>query len=141
MEVTQSNTIIGRLQKTSAVDLTGKEGRLAVLSDSVGAARVGLPVAITDRPLFVIDEGAALGEKSHVIPLSPDRQIRVKAKGAGAGGAPLCLAAIAGDDAGKLRAVPVAAGTYHIEAIAEEDFVDGQLVLVRRCSREAVLVA
>jgi hypothetical protein len=41
------------------------------------------------------------------------------------------LAAIAGSDAGMVRLIPTAAGTYRVIAIAEEAGVDGQLVLCR----------
>lgn len=141
MTVTQSNTTIGALPKNSGADLTGKEGRLVKLQDGGTKAEVILPAAITDRVLFVIDDGAVEDKPSSVIPFEPSRNIRVRAKGAGSGGDALVLAAIAGDDAGKLRALPAAAGTYHVLAIAEEDFVDGQLALVRPTSREAVVVS
>jgi hypothetical protein len=126
-QVTQSNTQPGPLAIASDGDLTGKEGRLVTL----GADGVKLPEAITDLVPYLLDEGGADEAMSTVIPFEPSRNLRVVAKGTGDKGDALVLAAIAGDDAGKLRVVPATAGTYNVVAVAEEDFADGQLVLVR----------
>lgn len=141
MNPTQSNTQAGKIVRVASVALTGLEGYLAKLVNSSGANVVALPTAITDRTNFIIDNGGASGDEVTIDPLEPGRQYRVKAKGAGACGALLCLAAIAGADAGKVRAVPAGAGTYHAILVAEETFVDGQFVLCRPISREAIVVS
>ncbi len=140
MNPTQSNTQAGTIVRKANVDLTGLEGFLALLINNAGANVVALPAAITDHANFLVDDGAAAGENASITPLEPGKQFRVKAKGAGVCGDLLSLAAIAGADAGKVRKVPAAAGTYHAILVAEETFVDGQLVLCRPIAREAIVV-
>lgn len=130
MNPTQSNTQAGKIKRTTgAASLVGKEGYLCLLL----AGLVTLPAAITDVTPFIVDEGGAAGEPSSIDPLSPDRQYRVKGKGVIEPGAAIVLAAIAGADAGKVRQLPVAAGTYRVIARCEEeeDTADGQSVLLR----------
>lgn len=134
MNPTQSNTLVGKLKRTvGAASLVGKEGYLCLLALVGGVGVVQLPAAITDVTLFIVDEGAAIGEPCSIDPLSPDRQFRIVGKGVINPGAPMVLAAIAGADAGKLRALPAAAGTYRVLARCEEEkaTADGQLVLCR----------
>lgn len=140
MNPTQSNTQAGAIVRKANVNLTGLEGYLAKLINNAGSNEAALPTAITDRTLFLVDDGAAAGENASIAPLEPGKQYRVKAKGTGVCGDPLSLAAIAGADAGKVRKVPATAGTYHAILVAEETFVDGQLVLCRPISREAIIV-
>lgn len=132
----QSNTQLGLLPIPAAADLTGKEGLLATL----GSTGVSLPANIADRTPYLIEEGAVSGAQATVRPFTAEKNHRVVAKGSGSRGAVMVLAAIAGSDAGKLRAIPTANGTYHTVAIAEENFVDGQLVLVRPISRETIVI-
>lgn len=134
MNPTQSNTQAGKIKNIKAgADLTGLEGYLVLILAVANVGVIKLPAAITDVPGFVLDEGGASGEEVSVDPLSPDRQFRIKGKGVIAPGAAMVLAAIAGADAGKLRQLPVAAGTYRVIARCEElaPTVDGQLVLCR----------
>lgn len=134
----QSNTQAGPLLLPSASDLTNKEGLLVAL----GANGVDLPAADGARTPFVINSGAIQGEDSEVIPLTPDRNVRVIAKGTGSRGDVLVLADVGtAADKGKVRALPATTGTYYAVALAEEDFVDGQLVLSRPIAREAIAVA
>ena len=69
-------------------------------------------------------------------PLTPNRTVRVIAKGTGNPGDLLVLAdgVTTAADKGKVRKVPDDDGTYRLVGIAEEAFVDGQLV---RCARRS----
>jgi len=128
MHPTQSDTKIGQLPLNCGVALTDKEGFLVKLA-STGAL---LPTAITDIPSFLCVSGEALDSAGQFEPFTGEKNCRVVAKGAGNQGDQLVLADPSTPaDAGKLRALPVAGGTYRVVAIAEEDFVDGQLVKVR----------
>lgn len=137
MNSTQTNTRSGNLPMATASDLTGKEGFLAAL----GSSGLALPAAITDRTPYLLEE---IEDASNAVaqPISPERNFRAFAKGTGSKGDVLVLADPGtAADAGKLRALPAGAGTYHSVAIAEEDFVDGQLVLARKIDREAIVVS
>ena len=130
--MSQSNTRVGDLRVLAGVDLTGKEGRLVVMSHDTGVAEVLLPVANSDYALYVLMEGAADTKLVSVRPIQPDRNIRVTLKGTCNPGDVFVLADVAtAADAGKVRVLPTAAGTYRGLAIAEEAGVDGQLVLAR----------
>lgn len=133
MNPTQSNTQAGRYSRTTgAVSLVGKEGFLCLIARVGGKGVVALPAALGDITPFIVDEGGAPGEPTTIDPLNPDRQYRIKALGAGNAGQILALANPAvSADAGKVRALPAAAGVYVSPGVAEEDFVDGQLVLMR----------
>jgi hypothetical protein len=133
---TQSNTQAGAIPMVAAADFTGLEGRLVKLG-STGLVAVA---AIADRTPYLVVEVLST-TKVVALPFSAERNIRVRAKGTGSRGAVLVNAdPTTAADAGKLRAQPAANGTYHTQAIAEEDFVDGQLVLVRKIDREAVVI-
>ncbi|SRR5581483_3280721 len=128
---TQSNTQRGPLNFAMAADLTGLDGRLLKLThNGDGLTQVALPAAVNDITLFVLDD-AGVGK---AIPLDPAQNTRVRAKGAGNAGDVLVLsdpAAAAGAHAGKAEAIGATAGVYFSPGIAEEKFVDGQLVLIR----------
>lgn len=131
MQNTQSNTQPGPLSLATAADLTGKEGYLAELT-STGA---NLPNAVTDIAIYIIDDVSS-SSLATLLPLSPDRNVRIKAKGTGSKGGILALADPGtAADKGKVRALPETGGVYFSPGIAEEDFEDGQLVLVRPCPR------
>jgi hypothetical protein len=89
----------------------------------------------------VVGEGAADAALASVTPIVPERNTRLKLKGTCNPGDQLVLAAIAGSDAGMVRLIPTAGGTYRVIAIAEEAGVDGQLVLCRPCMVGNVLVS
>ena len=80
---------------------------------------------------MILLEGAADAALVSVRPIQADRNVRLKLKGTCNPGDVLVLAAIAGNDAGMVRALPTAGGTYRGLAIAEEAGVDAQLVLAR----------
>lgn len=136
MSYEQSNTLPGPFPVNSAEDLSAKNGYLVELVDGGSIAEVQLPTAVTDLALYIVDDGAVADEFSTVAPLSPHRQVRIKAKGTGSAGATLVLADPGtAADKGKVRTVPATAGLYFSPGLAEEDFVDGQLVLVRPMPR------
>jgi N-acetylglutamate synthase/N-acetylornithine aminotransferase len=129
--MTQSNTRTGSFPVLAGEDLTAKEGYLVKMTHDTGVPEVKLPAAITDITPYVVGDGAGDTKLAEVIPIVAERNVRLKLKGTCNPGDQLVLAAIAGSDAGMVRLIPVAAGTYRVIAIAEEAGVDGQLVLCR----------
>jgi len=100
--------------------------------NSSGQIIVTRPAANNDYAIYVLVYGAVSGGKATVRPLDPNRTVRVTAKGTGNPGDALVLADVATTaDKGKVRKLPATTGTYRLVAIAEEAFVDGQLVKVR----------
>ncbi|MEI6644641.1 MAG: hypothetical protein WCP12_01235 [bacterium] len=139
--MTQSNTRAGSFPVLAGEDLTDKEGYLVKMTHDTGVPEIKLPAAITDITPYVVGEGAADTALASVTPIVPERNTRLKLKGTCNPGDQLVLAAIAGSDAGMVRLIPTAGGTYRVIAIAEEAGVDGQLVLCRPCSVGNVLVS
>jgi len=132
MDNTQSNTQPGPIVVNSGEDLSASNGYLVKLTD----AEALLPTTTSDLALYVVQDGGEEDADSTVAPLTPHRQVRIKAKGTGSAGNPLVLADPGtAADKGKVRAVPATAGTYLSPGIAEEDFVDGQLVKIRPMPR------
>ena len=129
--MSQSNTRVGAIRVLAGEDLTGKKDYLVKLTHDAGVPEVKLPAAITDYALYLVQDENTDGELVSVAPLEPIRNARFKLKGTCNPGDVLVLAAIAGSDAGMVRALPTAGGTYRGLAIAEEAGVDGQLVLAR----------
>jgi hypothetical protein len=132
-KATQSNTNPGGiLPFVGSEDLSALSGHLAKLISSGGKPQLAAPTAITDHTPFLIIDGNAAGALSYVKPLNDPGNVRVVAKGAGAAGAVLVQANTATPaDRGKVRALPATSGTYRGIGIAEEDFVEGQWVLMR----------
>lgn len=129
---TQSNTKLSPLViALAAVALVGMEGRLVKLTHTAGVPQFALPTNIADDADYVLLEGGEIGEPCTAAQLSPERNLRVRLNGTANPGDKLCLAAIAGVDAGKVRTIPVAAGAYIATLVAEEVGVDEQLLLVR----------
>ena len=142
MFYTQSNTKRGTRDFVAAAGLASKEGLLVVGYSNAGVATVRLPNATTDAPQYVlVDDGLPQnpsadpgGQFVQVLPLDPEQNIRIKAYGAGTAGTVLVMAsptANAGAQAGMVTALPAGAAKYAKIGVAEEDFVDGQLVLLR----------
>jgi hypothetical protein len=129
--MSQSNTRVGDIRVLAGEALTGKEGYLVKMTHDTGVAEVKLPAAITDYALYAVIEGGADAALVTVRPTHADRNVRLKLKGTCNPGDVLVLAAIAGSDAGMVRVLPTAGGTYRGLAVAEEAGVDGQLVLCR----------
>lgn len=128
----QTNVKSGELVFTAKEDLTGKEGRLVALVNDSGKAKVGLPDNATDVCPFVLtDVNGVAGGNVSVLPLSPDRNVRVLLSGTCNPGAKLVLATPNGTVDGAVIALPATAGTYRVVGIAEEGGVDGQLLRIR----------
>ena len=133
MDNIQTNTKAGSLTLPSANSLEGKNGLLAKLT----ANGVALPTSINDDVPYVIVDGGE--SEAGVKPLSRGEQVRVCIKGTCNMGDLLCLAEISGEDAGKVRALPSASGSYAVIGIAEESAEDGQAVLVRAYSKSVTI--
>lgn len=129
--MSQTNIQIGQIVLPANEDLTDKEGLLVKIVNDSGAAKVALSDAITDYALFVLTDGDEANESVSMLPLSPDRNVRVRLKGTCVPNDVLVLAAINGTDDGMVRVLPAAAGTYRGLLLAEESGVDGQLVKAR----------
>lgn len=126
----QTDIKIGQLPLICGEDLTTKNTLLCKL----GATGAKLPEAVTDITPYLCVAGEAAGQSGEFLPFEPSRNFRVITKGAGNKGDQLVLADPATPaDAGKLRALPAAPGTYRVIAIAEQGFVDGQHAKVRPC--------
>src|SRR5277367_1499700 len=134
--MSQSNTQEGDLLLTTGEDLSTYADVLVAPYNSSGLLVVKRPAANNDYALYVLVYGAPPAGKATVRPLSPNRTVRVVAKGAGNPGDMLVLAdgVTTAADKGKVRSKSVltaSSGTYRVVGIAEEAFVDGQLVRTR----------
>ena len=138
--MSQSNTRVGDIRVLAGESLTAKEGYLVKMTHDTGVPEMKLPAAITDYSLYALIEGAADAALVSVRPIEAGRNVRLRLKGTCNPGDVLVLAAIAGSDAGMVRALPTAGGTYRGLAIAEESAVDGQLVLARPAALGNIVV-
>ena len=129
--MSQSNTQQGQIVLPSLDDLTGLEGYLVKIYNDSNVAKFAKPDAVSDLALFVVTDGDEAAANSAAMPLSPDRNVRLKLDGACVPGDVLVLAAIDATHDGMVKVLPAAAGTYRGIAIAEEVGVDGQLVKAR----------
>jgi hypothetical protein len=134
--MSQSNTQEGDLLLTTGEDLSTYADVLVAPYNSAGLLVVTRPAANNDYALYVLVYGAPPAGKATVRPLNPNRTVRVTAKGAGNPGDLLVLAdgVTTAADKGKVRSkagLTVGSGTYRVVGVAEEAFVDGQLVRMR----------
>ena len=134
--MSQSNTQEGDLLITTGEDLSTYADVLVAPYNSSGQLVVTRPAANNDNAVYVLVYGATPGSQATVRPLNPNRTVRVVAKGAGNPGDLLVLAdgVTTAADKGKVRSkatLTASSGTYRVVGIAEEAFVDGQLVRVR----------
>ena len=132
--MSQSNTQEGDLLLTTGEDLSTYADVLVAPYNSSGQIVVTRPAANNDYALYVLVYGAPLAGKATVRPLSPNRTVRITAKGAGNPGDLLVLAdgVTTSADKGKVRSnAGLTTGTYRLVGVAEEAFVDGQLVRTR----------
>ena len=128
----QTDTKGGLIRVLAGADLTGKRAYLVKMTHDTGVPEVILPAAVTDLAVYLVDDENTDGKLASVEPLTGERNVRVKLKGTCNPGDVLVLAdPSTAADAGKVRALPAAAGTYRGIAVAEEKGVDGQLVLCR----------
>ena len=138
--MSQSNTRVGDIRVKAGGDLTGKNGYLAKITDVFGPA-VDLVKFTGERPLYVVIEGVVPPQHASVRPLEPGRNVRLALLGTCNPGDTL-VAIVDGDaNNGKVKALPVEAGTYFGVAIAEEAGIDGQLVLARPAMIGNIVVA
>lgn len=129
--MSQSNTQAGQIVLNSSEDLQDKEGYLVKIIDTSNVAEFALPDAETDLALFIITDGGDEDEYTAALPLSPDRNVRLKLSGTCVPGDVLVLATPNGTIDGMVKALPADSGTYRGIAIAEEVGADGQLVKAR----------
>jgi hypothetical protein len=134
--MSQSNTQEGDLLLTAGEDLSTYADVLVAPYNSAGLLVVTRPASNNDYALYVLVYGAPPAGKATVRPMSPNRTVRITAKGAGNPGDLLVLADGVANaaDKGKVRSVSgltAGSGTYRIVGVAEELFVDGQLVRTR----------
>ena len=129
--MSQSNTQAGQIVLNSSEDLQGKEGLLAVIINTSNVAELALPSDVSDLALFVITDGGDKDKNTAALPLSPDRNVRLKLNGTCVPGDVLVLADIDGTHDGMVKVLPAVGGTYRGIAIAEEVGADGQLVKAR----------
>jgi len=134
--MSQSNTKEGDLMIVANEDLSTYADVLVAPYNSAGQLVVTRPVANNDNAVYVLVYGATPGLPATVRPMSPHRSVRIVAKGTGNPGDMLVLAdgVTTAADRGKVRsksALTAGSGTYRLVGIAEEAFVDGQLVKTR----------
>ena len=129
--MSQSNTQAGQIVLNSSEDLTGLEGYLVKIINTSSVPEWAKPDLETDLALFVVTDGDSEDENSAALPLSPDRNVRLKLSGTCNPGDVLVLATPNGTVDGMVKVCPSTAGTYRGIAIAEEVGVDGQLVKAR----------
>jgi hypothetical protein len=134
--MSQSNTKEGDLMIVANEDLSLLADVLVAPYNNAGGLVVTRPAANNDPAVYLLIYGAVVGGHATVRPLDPNRSLRIVAKGTGNPGDLLVLAdgvSVAADK-GKVRSkasLTVSSGTYRLVAIAEEAFVDGQLVKAR----------
>ena len=137
---TQTDIHPGGPRKINAgADLTGLEGRLVKVSDGGSIPEVIAPAAVTDICPFVLVREATEDSQCDVLPIAGEKEIRVRANGAGSAGDTLVLcdpSASSGANKGKVESLPSTQGAYFSVGIALEDFVDEQLVRVRPLPRQ-----
>ena len=129
--MSQSNTQTGQIVLPANEELTGKEGLLVKIVNNTNSPRFALPDAVTDLALFVLTDGDEAGKNVAALPLSPDRNVRIRISGTCVPGEVLVLAAINGTLDGMVKKLPTVGGTYRGIAIAEEVGVDLQLIKAR----------
>lgn len=129
--MSQTNTQIGQIVLPANEDLTGKEGLLVAVVNDSNVAKFALPDAVSDLALFVLTDGDDAGGNVAALPLSPERNVRIRLSGTCAPGDVLVPADIDGTKDGMVKTLPSVGGTYRGIAIAEEAGVDGQLVKAR----------
>ena len=121
----QNDTKSGLLSLIVATTtLVDKEGTIAKLS-STG---ITPPTAAADLALYLVIEGAAVGSYASVLPLYPERNVRIRLNGTCTKGDVLVSDASA---LGKVCTLGALTGKLFIVGIAEETGTDQQMVLVR----------
>ena len=138
----QSDSRTGDIPVLAGENLTGKNGRLVVLTHDGGVPEVKLPAAVTDLAFYMLVDENVDAELVGVRPLEAGRNVRAVLKGTCNPGDVMVLADTGtAADKGKVRALPAAAGTYRGLGIAEEKGADGQFVLFRPVSLGLITVS
>ena len=107
--MTQTNVKSGPIILSSADDLTAKNGYLVKIKNDSGKAKFALPDATTDLALFVVVDGG--DTTTAALPISPERDVRLKLSGTCNPGDVLVLAVPDGTVDGAVRALPADPGT------------------------------
>lgn len=136
----QTNIQDGPFQVLAGDNLTGMAGRLVRLTHNAGVPEVVLPNSVTEEADYLLLEDGLAGAQVTVVALSRLSNMRVRLDGSCNPGDKLTLAAMGQGNAGKVRTVPVAAGTYWVALRAEEKGVDEQLVKCRLLPNPGPLV-
>lgn len=131
--MSQSNTRVGDFPVTAGEDLRGKEGYLVRIGSDSGRAVALLPEKNDEPLLFVVMEGADIGELVSLRPLEPGRNVRVRLDGGCVPG-DLLMVLWDGGYEGKVTPLPNVPGTLYAHLVAEESASTGQLVLARPVS-------
>lgn len=130
--MSQTNVKSGPIVARCGEDLTNAADLLAAMVNEGGIATMYLPTSQDDLVPYLVLEGAEAGENGSFMPLHPAQNIRIPIVGTCNPGDTLVLAdpEVAGQP-GKVTVLPAAAGSYRGIGIAEEQGVDGQLLLLR----------
>jgi hypothetical protein len=128
----QTNVKSGPIPAACGEDLSNATDLLVALSHDAGTPQMLLPAAQDDLVPYLVLEGATEGENGSFMPLHLDQNIRVPIVGICNPGDTLVLAdpAVEGQ-AGKVTVLPEDAGDYRGVGLAEEQGIDGQLLLLR----------
>jgi len=128
----QTNVKTGPIVIPCGEDLSSAADLLAALVHNAGTPNILLPTAQEDLVPYLVLEGAGVGENGYFMPVHSDRNIRVPIVGTCNPGNTLVLAdpEVEGQP-GKVTVLPAAPGIYRGVGIAEEQGVDGQLLLLR----------
>ncbi len=121
---------------TANEDLSLLADVLVAPYNNAGQLVVTRPAANNDPAVYLLVYGASVGQPATVRPMTSNRSVRITGKGTGNPGDLLVLAdgVSVPADKGKVRSkatLTAGSGTYRLVAIAEEAFVDGQLVKSR----------
>lgn len=140
--MSQSDSRTGDIPVLAGENLTGKNGRLVVLTHDGGVPEVKLPTANADLAFYLLVDDNADAALVAVRPFEAGRNVRAVLKGTCNPGDVIVLADTGtAADKGKVRALPATAGTYRGLGIAEEKGTDGQFTLFRPVSLGLITVS
>lgn len=135
--MSQTNTLEGNLPVTADEALTAN---LLITLKRNSGLKAALPDSNTDEVPFVLRDTVAAGERADLIPLSPTRNARVKLSGTCNATDQIVLATPNGTVDGMVTKLPSTPGTYRLIGIAEEDGVDGQILLIRPVGQRLITI-
>lgn len=129
--MSQTNVQVGQIVLPANENLKGKEGCLVKIVNASNVAKFALPNSDLDYAVFVLTDGDSAGQASAALPLSSDRNVRLKLSGTCSPGQVLVIHSV---NWGTVASLPTTPGNYRGIAIAEEAGIDGQLVKARPLS-------